>query len=62
MHPPNKSITATQPILRKVTMDSIFYTIKFKNRIELESDSISIYFLTKNMKKHLDCCPLSPQQ
>jgi hypothetical protein len=31
-----------------VTMCSKFYTIRFKNQIELESGLISIYFLTKN--------------
>lgn len=49
----------------EVTMSSKFYTIKFKDRIELGSDSIFIHFLTKIylgpcqfVKKHLDRDPL----
>jgi hypothetical protein len=52
-----------------VIMDSKFYTIRFNDRIILESDHISIYFLTKVylipyhfMKNHLDrdTLPLYP--
>jgi hypothetical protein len=48
-------------------MGSKFYTIRFKDRIKLGSDSISIHFLTKIylcpyhfVKKHLDRDPLPP--